>query len=83
MFLFRVVPARVSKVSINMSSCGSSDEDCAARRLRQIQQDINQGTFMNWATDEEIAVRKAELERSVREEVRRAASRHPGGRAEN
>ena len=38
---------------------------------------------MNWATDEEIAARKAELERSVREQVRRAASRQPGGRAEN
>ena len=66
-----------------MSSCGSSGEDYAARRLRRIQQDINCGDFMNWATDEEIAARKAELERNVQEEVRRAASRQPGGRAEN
>ena len=66
-----------------MSSCGSSGEDYAARRLRQIQQDINHGNFMNWATDEEIAARKAELERNVREEVRRAASRQPEGRTRN
>ena len=38
---------------------------------------------MNWATDEEIAARKAELERNVREEVRRAASCQPEGRARN
>ena len=66
-----------------MSSCRSSGEDYAANRLRRIQQDINHGDFMNWATDEEIAARKAELERNVREEVRRTASRQPGGRAEN
>ena len=60
-----------------MSSCGSSGEDYAARRLRRIQQDINRGDFMNWATEEEIAARKAELERNVREEVRRAASHQP------
>ena len=61
-----------------MSSCGSSGEDYAARHLRRIQQDINCGDFMNWATDEEIAARKAELERNVREEVRRAENQRPG-----
>ena len=73
MFLFRVVLARVSKLSIDMSSCGSSDEDYAARRLHQIQQDINQGTFVDWATDEEIAARRADMKWNVREEVRRSA----------
>ena len=66
-----------------MSSGGSSGEDYAVRRLRQIQQDINHGNFVNWATDEEIAARKADLECNVREEVRRAASCRPGGRTGN
>ena len=48
-----------------MSFCGSSGEDYAARRLRQIQQDINYDDFMNWATNEEIAARKMELEHNV------------------
>ena len=38
---------------------------------------------MNWATDEEIAARKAELKHNMWEEVRGAASRQPGGRTEN
>ena len=58
-----------------MSPCRSSNEDCAARRLRQIQQDIHQGTFVDWANDEEIAARGVDMERNMREEVRRSAPR--------
>lgn len=62
-----------------MSRQGSSGEDYAARRLREIQRDINRGTYVDWATEEEIAARKADMDRSVREEVRRAASRQSEG----
>ena len=40
------------------------------RHLRRVQQDVNQGKFVGWATEEEIAARQAEMERSVREEVK-------------
>ena len=64
-----------------MFSWGSSDEDYAARRLRRIQQDINQGTFVGWATEEEIAARREDMERNVREELRRSTLRQTGGPA--
>ena len=64
-----------------MSSCGSSDEDYAARRLRRIQQDINHGTFVGLASEEEIAARREDMERNVREEVRRSTLRQTGGPA--
>ena len=34
---------------------------------------------MDWATDEEIAARRVNMERNVREEVRRSAPRQPEG----
>src|SRR5664279_3727709 len=66
-----------------MLSVGSSDEDYAARRLRRLQQDLNQGTFVDWGTEEAIAARREELEHNVRAEVRRIAptrSTRPGTR---
>ena len=58
---------------IKMSSAGSSGEDYIARCLRQIQQDINQGTFVGWATEEEIAARREDMDLNLREEIGRAA----------
>ena len=62
-----------------MSSTGSSGEDYIARRLRQIQQDINQGTFVGWATEEEIAARREDMDRNLREEIRRVAPHQSAG----
>ena len=61
-----------------MSSCGSSGEDYMGRRLRQLQQDYNQRKYVGWATEEEIAARKAEMERSVREEVKTVTAQQEG-----
>ena len=64
-----------------MSSCGSNKEGYAAKRRRELQQDINNGAFVDWSTEEEIAARRADMERSVLEEVRRVPSRRPAGEA--
>ena len=64
---------------IKMSSASSSGEEYIARRLRQIQQDINQGTFMGWATEEEISARREDKDRNLREEIRRTAPRQSAG----
>ena len=64
-----------------MSSCGSSGEDYAARRRHELQRDINEGAFARWATEEEIAARRADMERIVLEEVRRAPPRRTAGPA--
>ena len=57
-----------------MSSCGSSKEDYLGRRLRRIQQYINQGTFVDQATEEGMVARRVEMDHNVREEVRRTSS---------
>ena len=62
-----------------MSSCGSSGEDFMGRRLRQLQQDYNQRKYVGWATEEEIAARQAEMERSVRKEVNIVTVQQEGG----
>src|SRR4051812_29776609 len=62
-----------------MSSCGSSGEDYMGHRLRQLQQDYNQRKYVGWDTEEEIAARKAEMERSVREEVKTVTAQQEGG----
>ena len=64
-----------------MSSCGSSGEDYAARRRRELQRDINEGGFAGWATEEEIAARRADMERRILEDVRRAPPRRSAGPA--
>ena len=48
------------------------------RRLRQVQQDFNQEKYVGWATEEEIAARQAEMERSVREEVKIITAQQQG-----
>src|SRR4051812_14400312 len=62
-----------------MSSCGSSGEDFMGRRLRQLQQDYNQKKYVGWDTEEEVASGKAEMERSVREEVKTVTAQQEGG----
>src|SRR4051812_32610637 len=46
-----------SKLSSKMSSCDSSEEDYMGRRLRRVQQDVNQEKIVGWSTKEEIAAR--------------------------
>ena len=61
-----------------MSSCDSSGEDYMGRRLRRVQQDVNQGKVIGWATEEEIAARQAEMKRSMREEVKMVTIQQEG-----
>ena len=49
------------------------------RRLRQLQQDYNQRKYVGWATEEEIAARQAEMERSVRKQVKIVTAQQEGG----
>src|ERR1041385_2938167 len=62
-----------------MSYCGSNGEDFLVWRLRQVQKDLNQGKHVDWATEEEIAARQAEMEHSVREEVKIITYQQLGG----
>src|ERR1041384_6436190 len=62
-----------------MSSCSSSGEDFLGWRLCQVWKDINQGKHVDWATEEEIAARQAEMEHSVREEVKTITAQQQGG----
>ena len=48
------------------------------RRICHVQQDVNQGKFVGWATEEEIAARQEEMERSVREEVKIVSAHQRG-----
>src|SRR4051812_37189802 len=61
-----------------MSSCDSSEEDYMGHRLQQLQQDYNQKKCVGWSTEEEIAARKAEMERSVRKEVKYVTAQQGG-----
>src|ERR1041385_6749587 len=67
------------KLLLEMSSCGSSGEDFMGRLLREVQKDLNQGKYIDWATEEEIAARRAEMERSVRKKVKIITAQQPGG----
>ena len=49
------------------------------RCLRQLQQDYNQRKYVGWATEEEIAARQAEMEHSVRKEVKIITAQQEGG----
>ena len=49
------------------------------RRLRQLQQDYNQRKYVGWAAEEEIAARQAEMECSVRKEVKIVTAQQEGG----
>ena len=62
-----------------MSSCDSRGEDYMGYHLRQLQQDYNQRKYVGWATQEEIAARQAEMERSMRKEVKIVTAQQQGG----
>src|SRR4051812_37057290 len=49
------------------------------RRLCQLQQDYNQRKYIGSTTEEDIAARKAEMERSVRKEVKIVTAQQEGG----
>ena len=66
---------------LDMSSQGSCAEDYAARRRRELERDVNQWNAAGWTTDEEVAARRADMDRSVREEIRTAQRRNQGGQA--
>ena len=61
-----------------MASRGVRGEKYAARRRRELERDAEEGTFVGWATEEEIAARRADMDRSVREEVKVVPSRQQG-----
>src|SRR4051812_38743048 len=61
-----------------MSSCDSSGEDYLGHRLRQVQQDVNQGKYVGWATEEQIGAIQAEMESYVRKEVKIVTSQQQG-----
>ena len=48
------------------------------RRLSQVQQDLNQEKYVGWATEEEIDARQAEMERSMRKEVKIITAQQQG-----
>ena len=49
------------------------------RRLRQLHQDYNQRKYVGWDTKEEIAARQAEMEHSMRKEVKIVTAKQEGG----
>ena len=49
------------------------------RRLWRLQQEYNQRKYVGWTTEEEIAARQAEMERSVRKEVKIVTAQQEGG----
>ncbi|KAK1648879.1 hypothetical protein QYE76_066684 [Lolium multiflorum] len=60
--------------AIKMSSQGSSSEDYAMRRKRELLQDLDQGTFVGWAEEERVVTRRKEMDESVKEEVKKMSS---------
>ena len=61
-----------------MASRGAYGENYASRRRLELERDVEEGTFVGWATEEEIAARRADMDRSVREEVQGGPSRQQG-----
>ena len=67
-----------------MASRGVYAEKYAARRRFELERDVDEGTFVGWATEEEIAARRADMDRSVREEVQAGQPRqHEESRPSN
>ena len=57
-----------------MSSQGSSSEDYAMRRKRELLHDLDQGTFVGWAEEERVVTRRTEMDESFKEEVKKMSS---------
>ena len=61
-----------------MSSQGSSSEDYALRRRRELLSDLDQGTFVGWVEEERITARRKDMDQSVKEEVKKISSSKEG-----
>jgi len=59
-FCFRAVLTGISNPY--MASRGVYGEKYAARRRRELERDVDEGTFVGWATEEEIAARRADMD---------------------
>ena len=57
-----------------MSSQGSSSEDYAMRRKRELLQDLDQGIFVGWAEEERVTARRKDMDESVKKEVKKMSS---------
>ncbi|KAK1650134.1 hypothetical protein QYE76_067939 [Lolium multiflorum] len=66
--------------SISMSSQGSSSEDYATRRKRELLQDLDQGTFVGWVEEERVVTRRKEMDEGVNEEVKKMSSEKESGK---
>ena len=77
-FSLSIFLCHAKKLLVDMSSCDSSGEDYTGRRLRRVQQDINQGKVTGWATNEEIVARQEEMERFMRKEVKMVTTQQEG-----
>jgi len=67
-----------------MASRGAYGEKYAARHRRELERDVEEGTFVGWATEEEIAARRADMDRSIRKEVQAGQPRqHEESRPSN
>ena len=65
----------------DMSPQNSCEEDYAARRRRELERDVNQWDTADWTTDDGVAARRANIDRSVKEEIRAAQRHNQGGHA--
>ena len=61
-----------------MSSQGSSSEDYALRRKRELLRDLDRGTFVGWTQEEKVKPRRKDMDASVKEEVKKMSSAKKG-----
>ena len=54
-----------------MSSQGSSSEDYALHRRRELLRDLDQGNFVGWTEEEKVQARRKDMDESVKEEVKK------------
>ena len=64
-----------------MSSQNSCEEDYAMRRRRELERDVNQWDAADWTTEDGIAARRADMDRSVEKEIKAAQRHNQGGHA--
>ena len=57
-----------------MSSQGSCSEDYALRRQRELLQDLDQGSCVEWADDEKVKAGRMDMDDIVMEEVKKMQS---------
>ena len=62
-----------------MSSQNSCEEDYATRRRRELERDVNQWDAADWTTEDGIAARRADMDRSVEKEIKAAQHQSQGG----